>query len=138
MKVFTALLFICIFVAGCAGNTKKIPCDGKNWTQLGYRMGANGKSLQEFHNYKSSCSKNLQSVALKSYLDGYARGIVEFCTFKNGYALGYTQAAENFNCPPEIEAEFKKGFAEGKRVMDNHLRRIDKTNNTRPRNGFRM
>jgi hypothetical protein len=138
MKVFMYLLLISVFVAGCAANTKRVACDGKSWTQLGYQMGANGKSLQEFHNYKSNCSKNLESLALKSYLDGYARGIVEFCTFKNGYALGYTQSAENVNCPPEIEAEFKKGFAEGKRVMDNHLRRIDKAINTRPRNGFRM
>jgi hypothetical protein len=126
MKLFYCLGLTSIFLAGCTGNVKDFACTGQNWAEFGYKMGAEGRSVHEFDAHKSSCGANLEKGAVKAYLDGYTRGIVEFCTFDNGYALGNKKMPMNEHCPLEVKASFAKGYAAGKVDIEEKIHHLDK------------
>lgn len=131
MKLLSSL-FISALLISCTGNVKEVACTGQNWAEFGYKMGAEGRSVHEFDAHRSACKDKLEKGALKAYLDGYTRGIMEFCTYDNGYALGVKNQPVNKNCPTEVKAPFLKGhtvgrieFAERKNDMDNSARRLE-------------
>ncbi len=101
-------------LAGCGGNVKRVSCNGLNWGNFGYETGIAGESVRTFDPYRDSCSDRLEAGALQAYLDGYSKGIAEYCTYKNGYNLGYTKKGMSKACPEELRAEYERGYKSGK------------------------
>ncbi|HEY6527225.1 MAG TPA: DUF2799 domain-containing protein [Cellvibrionaceae bacterium] len=126
MKLLFSLVIASLLLTGCGGNVKKIACTGQDWTGFGYKAGAEGKSVHEFDAHRSDCGAKLEKNALKAYLDGYTRGIVEFCTYENGYAMGNKKLPMSENCPLEVRASFVKGYNVGKLDIDEKIHRLEK------------
>lgn len=87
---------------------------------------AYGKSVRTFDAYRDGCGENLEAGALNSYIDGYTRGIVEFCTYEHGYEY----AAQNLSmpdvCPTELKSAFEKGYAVGKFELREKLSELNR------------
>lgn len=109
---------------GCAGGVKEVACSGQNWAEFGYKMGLEGKSAHEFDAHRSACGSNLEKGALKAYLDGYTRGIIEHCTYDNGYGLGSKNSPMSEFCPAEVRAEYERGYKVGKFHFAEKLRQM--------------
>lgn len=131
MKFAYSLIILALLVS-CSGNVKEVACTGQNWAEFGYKIGVEGRSVHEFDTYRSTCKDKLEKGALKAYLDGYTRGIMQFCTYENGYALGLKNQPANKNCPAELNAPFLKGHSVGrfelserKRELDNSAKRLE-------------
>lgn len=149
MKMHVYLLVITVALTGCAGSVKEVACTGQNWAGFGYKMGAEGRSVHEFDDHRSSCGRNLEKGALKAYLDGYTRGIIEYCTYDNGYTMGSKNQSISENCPLELRGSYTKGynigkieFAEKMRQMQNQVddaeSRQHKSQNERAMNSTRF
>ncbi|HMU66860.1 MAG TPA: DUF2799 domain-containing protein, partial [Cellvibrionaceae bacterium] len=114
MKTYGCLFAMAIALSGCAGGVKEVACSGQNWAGFGYKMGSEGRSVHEFDSHRSACGSNLEKGALKAYLDGYTRGIIEYCTYDNGYMVGSKNQSISDNCPAELRASYTKGYNLGK------------------------
>jgi hypothetical protein len=97
----------------CGGNVKSLQCSGLNWNEQGYKNAQSGKSPREFNQYRDSCGDRLEKGAVDAYLDGYTRGIMEFCTYENGYAAGLNSQPLDNVCPVELRASYAKGHSAG-------------------------
>jgi hypothetical protein len=126
MKIILAALLVSALTAGCSTNTKKLECQGRDWAEFGYKMGAEGKSVHEVDEHRKDCGEKLEQRALKAYLDGYTRGIIEYCTYENGYALASQKIPLSQNCPLEVRGPFVKGYNVGRINLEEKIRRIDK------------
>lgn len=106
-------LLIAASLSGCAGSVKEVSCAGLDWEDFGYQTGKKGKSVRTFDPYRDGCGENLEPGAMNQYLDGYTRGIIEFCTYENGYELGSENKALPDVCPTELKPAFAKGHSVG-------------------------
>lgn len=105
-------------LAGCGGNVKRVSCSGLNWGNYGYETGRAGESVREFDQYRDGCGDRLEAGAMQAYLDGYSKGITEYCTYKNGYDLGYTKKRMSKACPAELRSEYERGYKSGRFDLD--------------------
>lgn len=113
--MYKLLVSICLvgLLAGCGGNVKKITCTGNDWADIGYTTATNGLHVRTFDKYRDQCGKNLEEGAMEHYLEGYTKGVLEYCTYENGYALGLKNQPNENSCPVEIRSNFKKGHHAG-------------------------
>jgi len=126
MKTYCCLVALVACLSGCAGGVKDVACSGQNWAGFGYKIGSEGKSVHEFDAHRSACGSNLEQGALKAYLDGYTRGIIEYCTYDNGYKVGSKNTPMSEFCPAEVRANYAKGYKVGKNEFTDKLRIMQK------------
>jgi hypothetical protein len=109
----------------CAGNTIKsdVTCTNKNWFTVGYSTALSGQSVRTFDKYKEKCT-NLEEQALSKYLDGFTKGVIEYCTFDNGYAVGSSNAENPNSCPLELRTEFTHGYNRGRADFEISISRL--------------
>lgn len=124
MKTRGYLVAMSIAFTGCAGGVKEVACTGQNWAGFGYKMGAEGRSVHEFDGHRSACGNNLEKGALKAYLDGYTRGIIEYCTYENGFSVGSKNQSISENCPLELRGSYTKGYNLGKFEFAEKMRQM--------------
>mgnify|MGYP000887611048 FL=1 len=101
-------------MTGCGGNVKRVSCSGLDWNKFGYETALAGESVRTFDQYRDGCGARLEEGAMQTYMDGYSKGIAEHCTYKNGYALGFTKKSMSKSCPTELLAEYERGFKSGR------------------------
>lgn len=110
--LLNASLAICL--VACKSNVKEeVTCTGIDWYELGMTTATQGKSVRTFNRYRDNCGDNLDKNAMHLYLDGYSKGIIQYCTFENGYQLGNTSLENPNICPTELSEQFDKGFQKG-------------------------
>ena len=126
MKIIYGSVLVAVVLVGCGANVKKIDCSGRDWAEFGYKMGTAGKSVHEVDKHRKDCGERLEQRALKAYLDGYTRGIIEYCTFENGYALASEKVPMSESCPVEVRGAYVKGYNVGRINLEEKIRRIDK------------
>ena len=65
---------------------------------------------------------------------GYDNGIKLYCTEDNGYSVGVNGLKYNYVCPPQLEADFMRGYERGRQLfkyrgeirdLENRLRHIE-------------
>jgi len=100
-------------LASCGGNVKNQQCTGVDWDQHGYETAKAGKSPRDFNRYRDGCGDKLEAGATDTYLDGYTRGLVEFCTYENGYARGFSNKSMDNACPVEMRSKYERGYKVG-------------------------
>lgn len=120
-KIFILLLVASSLLA-CGGNIKESNCTGNNWASVGYDTAKKGKSIRSFDEYTKACGANLSAGAKDAYIDGYTKGIIEYCTYDNGYKIGSANATIPDVCPYELRAEFIKGYKQGNLEVSEKLR----------------
>jgi|TARA_B100000767_G_C19750295_1_gene530495 hypothetical protein len=87
-------------------------CVNNNWTQIGTEIAQSGKSVRTFLKYKERCP-DITLDDKTAYLEGYTLGIKEYCTFANGFKVGYEGGENIIVCPIEMRSAYKKGFDKG-------------------------
>lgn len=120
--MYKLIATLCLMLlVGCGGNVKSVTCTGIDWNDLGYTTATNGKSVRTFDAYRDQCGSNLEENAMDSYLEGYTKGVIEYCTFDNGHLLGSQNRAIGSSCPIEVRSIFEKGYAQGAREREEKL-----------------
>lgn len=109
---------------GCGGNVKPVACSGIDWVDLGYTTAKSGETVRTFDKYRDGCGKNLETGALDSYLDGFTKGVIEYCTFESGYAMGALNRSVTNSCPVEVRSVFNKGYEKGQMEFKEKLRNL--------------
>jgi len=99
-------------LTACGGNVKEVACTG-DWHDVGYQTALDGEHVRTFEKYKTSCGESLVAEAKDRYLDGYTKGVIEYCTYDNGYKLGKRNIKIESTCPYEISMDFRRGYKVG-------------------------
>ena len=131
LKIFLCLFLTSILFA-CGGNIKKTDCTNNNWSAIGYETAQKGKSIRTFDEYQKTCGDTLTPSAKDTYIDGYTKGIIEFCTFENGHKIGSSNREMPDICPYEIRAEFIRGYKQGLLELTEKLHKM-KEDEDKPR-----
>ncbi len=117
MKKLIPIASMLILAAGCATNepTKMVACDVENWEELGQQTALSGRSVRTIDAYRSSC-EDLDDDTIAIFVDGYLLGLLEFCTYENGYKHGNTNISVRSDiCPHEIREQYALGYRDGQR-----------------------
>lgn len=84
-----ALGFLCLILTGCAGGMSKKECLAADWRTIGYEDGARGAPADAIAARRQTCAKKAGVAPdIDAYLAGRTRGLAEYCTPANGYAVG--------------------------------------------------
>jgi len=112
-------LLVIAFAACAAAHSfaDTIRCQGVGWYDLGYKTALDGTNVHYFDKYKDTCGDRLEADALDKYLDGFTQGVIKYCTYDNGYQLGYKGEKPGTACPMEVRAEFQRGYKAGYAVL---------------------
>ncbi len=108
-----SFIFPLIYLTGCA-TLDRSECEVANWEIIGFEDGATGKPASTVGQHRSACAEYTIAPDLNLYLQGHKRGVVEYCTFQNGFELG--QRGRNLTdvCSDVNYQEFKSGYQKGK------------------------
>lgn len=125
--MYKLIATLCLMLlVGCGGNVKSVTCTGIDWNDLGYTTATKGKSVRTFDAYRDQCGNNLEEGAMDSYIEGYTKGVIEYCTYDNGYILGKQNKPIGASCPIEVRSLFEKGYAQGLRELKENLAELDR------------
>lgn len=119
-KIITVAITV-FTLAACQSTAEKaqeqVSCSS-NWVDLGYEVAVDGKSVRTFTKYEEMCKESINANAKSDYLDGYTKGIVEYCTYDKGFDLGESGQINKKVCPHELRQDFDKGFLAGHRALE--------------------
>lgn len=121
MRGFTSVILIMLFLPGCATLSKN-ECLTANWQTIGHEDGAQGQSPDRISSHQQACAEYDVTPDLAGYQQGYAQGVLIFCTPRNGYGKGKSGAAYNNICPAEAEGDFLRGYHAGRKVFSQTAR----------------
>lgn len=128
MFKYIALAILTLGAAGCESTIKstanEYECTKTNWTDLGLNMAKSGKSVRNFDRYISLCGDKLETNAKSDYTAGYAQGLIEYCTYDNGYSLVNLNLKPHDICPLELRSEFSKGYKVARNELSEKKRRL--------------
>ena len=114
---------LAVALSGCSSTVTKESCY-KNWDEFGEKTALSGQTVRKFNEYKEVCGDLAGEEAKSAYLDGWARGIVKYCTFDNGYKLGLSNTEDERVCPYELRSEFERGYVIGIREFEQTVQRL--------------
>ncbi|MBN7820032.1 DUF2799 domain-containing protein [Bowmanella yangjiangensis] len=114
-----------LLLAGCASISKE-ECLVADWYAMGVTDGSQGRALAAFRDYQADCAKHQLSSDFEQYQAGHQQGVVNYCVYSNGVALG--RQGNNFNtlCESERFEDFQEGYFQGQQLhqMENKLAKL--------------
>lgn len=116
LRSFTPVILIMLFLPGCA-TLSKDECLTANWRNIGYEDGTEGQAPDKVDSHRQACAEYGVTPDLDGYQQGYAEGVLIFCTPRNGFARGKSGAAYNGICPAEAEGDFLRGYDAGRKIL---------------------
>ena len=127
MKYLTGLLVSIFILSGCAttGKQETLACEGKDWAAFGKSTAESGIEIRTIDKYKNGCS-NFDKSSMDAYMDGYARGLITFCSYDQGYKHGKNSVPASEICPYEIRELYVKGYNAGQREYKETILKIDR------------
>jgi hypothetical protein len=127
-RIITIAMLFCS-LAACQLTTQEAQiqesCSG-NWVDIGYEVALDGKPVRTFSKYEDICKESIYPNAKSEYLEGYTKGIVEYCTYESGFDLGESGQNNKKVCPHERRQDFDKGFLAGHRALAEKVNRVQK------------
>lgn len=132
MSKILIVLLLATGLSGCAGKVKELSCTGNNWAEIGYNTAKAGKNIRSFDAYVEACGDKLETNAKETYIDGYTKGVIEFCTYENGYLYGENNTEDPKICPYEIRGIFTKGYSQGQIVLKDKIRQMKNHTSDKP------
>lgn len=109
--VATALL------GGCAAMSEQ-ECRTADWREQGQRDALEGRPRSHLADIHEACAKAGVRPIDSLYLEGWSRGVRQFCTPDNGARWGRQGRSYANSCPPEMEAAFGDRYRAGRRAWD--------------------
>lgn len=113
--ILMVLCLLLVFSSGCATLGKE-ECLNASWRSIGYEDGAHGRAVSQIGQHRKACAKHGVQPDMAAYRTGHKEGLQEYCTPHRGYQLGSRNAVYNTVCQGPLEADFMKGYREGKKI----------------------
>jgi len=112
------LLVSCLALSGCASAPpeEQFSCKGTDWFELGRRDGTAGQATSFIETHRKECSKEFNQQTEAYYMNGYNKGLVDYCSVENGFVLGRAGQPMKPVCPSPMDRSFMIGFNRGQRV----------------------
>ena len=110
---FATALFALLVLQACQTLSKE-ECAVAQWSTIGERDGAAGRSLGYLSNHIKACSKSGQPVDQAQWQQGHAIGARRYCTPENGLVVGNRGSTYNNICAADQQAGFLDGYNLGK------------------------
>lgn len=100
-------------LGGCASISKS-DCEAANWSDNGYRDGANGESRSILADYANECAGHGLGIDRDAYLAAYETGLNEFCAPGRAFTQGRSGAELPNVCAdrPDYIANYDLGAAQ--------------------------
>lgn len=106
-----------VLLSGCAAMSEK-ECLTADWRDQGMKDALNGHERARLADVREACAKAGVVPNEALYLDGWNRGIRQFCTPDNGERWGRQGRGYSGACPAELGTAFSERYREGRRVWD--------------------
>ncbi len=122
IHLFAIITFIICssILSGCTCSSLR-GCPPREWFQIGYCDGVQG--LQRDVSYFNNCALQVMEPRIcdpgcvpdpaYDYFEGWRKGVREFCTPRNGYAIGLTGQSFPCVCPPDLAGPFRAAWYQG-------------------------
>lgn len=107
---------VVLLVSGCA-TLNENECINADWHSIGYEDGARGFKTSRIGAHRKACSEYGVTPDFKAYEKGRQQGLQEWCTPRNGYALGARGKLYNGVCPKALEPAYLDAYHQGKAVF---------------------
>lgn len=104
-------------LAGCASISEG-ECVSGSWSDIGYKDGVNGKARDRLADYAKTCAKYGVQPDRNAYLSAFESGLVKYCTYEQGFALGEKGSSYNQVCSGDSSTGFSQGYDEGRAVYE--------------------
>ena len=116
----TAIFSITLIVAGtllgsCATMSEE-ECVVGDWSGKGFTDGAAGYAQSRLGEHAEACTKHGIAPDDAAYRQGWAQGVLRYCTLPNGFVQGRTGASYAGVCPRDLEGEFLPAYQDGQLV----------------------
>lgn len=116
------LIMVLVSLTGCASLSKQecLDASATSWEGIGFVDGHDGYNPdRRLAQHYEACSKVGVSPDRTTYMAGWSRGILEYCTPDRGYAIGLSGSSGNPElCPAESGAIFQDNVQLGLRVYE--------------------
>jgi Protein of unknown function (DUF2799) len=127
-----ALALLSTLLGGCA-SIPKSACQSGDWYDIGMRDGNSGRAEDRFLDHAQACAKHGLPANREHWLMGRTRGLEQYCTTRNGLAVGENNSRYGGVCPAVLEQGFLHGYDVGRDLsqararlsaLDNEMQRI--------------
>lgn len=102
-----------LILGGCA-TLDKDECINADWKSIGYEDGARGYKASHIGQHRKACAKHGVAPDFDLYENGRRKGLMEWCTPRNGYRLGRQGKLYNGVCPNTLEPAFVEALDRGR------------------------
>ncbi len=108
------LVLITTLLASCAAleQNHKNTCASYDWEAMGTKDALAGESARS--SVLSQCMKVGVPQTRNAYDQGYAKGLMQFCTYEYGIYWGREGREYENTCTPSIANKFLAGYSKGK------------------------
>jgi hypothetical protein len=117
MKKLNWLLFpvLILLLSGCA-TLNKNECATADWEMIGFEDGRMGAATGRLQRHRESCAKHGIAPDFTQYQQGYDKGVVGFCTRRNGFERAKSGYQYPGICPIGVEPDFLAGYNPGHQI----------------------
>jgi len=110
------VLFV-LSITGCA-TLNRDECRQADWFSIGYEDGVNGLRASQIGQHRKACAKHGIIPDFNLYEQGWQKGVVLFCTPRNGYELGKKGRQYNEVCPGSLRSLFLDAYHDGRALYN--------------------
>lgn len=110
-----ALASLIVALGGCATLSKE-ECQTADWQLIGFEDGAQGYVLQRISEHRKACAEHGISPSMEAYERGHQRGVLRYCTERNGFLVGKRGVTYNGVCPADVAPAFLAGYEKGREI----------------------
>jgi hypothetical protein len=112
-----SVLLAALTLSGCA-SLNESECRSGSWSDIGFRDGRNGRSVDRIAEHKEACKKYDIEPDRADYLSGRDEGLIQYCTRHNGFEVGRSNGTYEGVCARLNERAFLEGFNKGKALYE--------------------
>lgn len=113
MRILLLFSLLIVVLAGCSAALTKDDCLLGNWEAVGLRDGRVGASTARIIERRAECKEYNVKIDTKAYTEGYARGLIQYCTYETGYKIGSKGGKKRRVCPAPFDEAYEKGYSRG-------------------------
>lgn len=109
------LPLLLLVLSGCA-TLNENECVTADWEMIGFEDGRKGANADRLQRHREACAKYSITPDFSQYQQGYEKGVVGFCTRRNGFERAKSGYQYQGICPISVEANFLSGYNPGHEI----------------------
>ena len=107
----------CALASGCAGLSQS-ECLAGDWYGVGFADGARGVQRSQLLKHQKACGRHGVVPDSVVYEEGWAEGVLQFCTPENGFEQGREGSAWRNVCPEAVVQPFRLAWEDGRALHE--------------------